>query len=176
MRSLISPCVRVVASSFCTRNSGMSTARVRTPRRVVVVPRAGARPPSRAFFARAFARDAAFVAGDARAIMSSARRRAFDRASDRSRARVRECRGAVARRALSAKTPSRRRHRRAPSSNPRSGSGDSDDSDGWFRARRWMMVDRARDAREDRARTTTTDATTTRETTTTDGKSARSTT
>ena len=51
----------------------MSTARVRTPRRVVVVPRAGARPPSRAFFARAFARDAAFVAGDARAIMSSAR-------------------------------------------------------------------------------------------------------
>ena len=155
----------------------MSTARVRTPRRVVVVPRAGARPPSRAFFARAFARDAAFVAGDARAIMSSARRRAFDRASDRSRARVRECRGAVARRALSAKTPNRRAvNRRAPSSNPRSGSGDSDDSDGWFRARRWLMVDRARDAREDRARTTTTDATTTRETTTTDGKSARSTT
>jgi hypothetical protein len=38
------------------------------------------------------------------------------------------------------------------------------------------MVDRARDAREDRARTTTTDAPTPRETTTTDGKSARSTT
>ena len=125
--------------------------------------------------------DDAFLASSSRPSSSSARgpvarRRAFDRASDRSRARVRECRGAVARRALSAKTPSRRRHRRAPSSNPRSGSGDSDDSDGWFRARRWLMVDRARDAREDRARTTTTDATTTRETTTTDGKSARSTT